>query len=181
MTIEVISTAVYRSFDLIFGRVKSLDEEDQYTAVIVMYPPGSLRESSIRASQNREQKKMVEIGRYIVETGSLDEISKYKEIGIFSEWPRLRTFYIVNDQVKLFGEMSNRDLEFGVWVAKTLKEYAAKPKKRAWWERLLRINKSKTEIFDISQLNEEEIEVVHLNNSIKEGEREMGGSRVNEG
>ena len=136
MTINVISTLKTNSFDLIFGIEKNPNEEDQYTAVIVMYPPNSIQKTY-------EGKKMIEIGRHIVETGSLDEISKYKEIGIFSEWPRLRTFYLIDGQLRLFGEMSDRDLKFGTWVAKMLEKHTLEMQaghtKKKGWKKLLRI------------------------------------------
>jgi len=137
MSIKVISTAAYSSFDLIFGRVKNPDEEDQYTAVIVMYPPGSLRESKVRASQNRKQKKMIEIGRYIVETGTLDELSKYKELGVFSEWPFIRLGGWKKHK-DIPQDLEDRDKKFLEWRYKMLKSTRQSVERRSggkdYWE-----------------------------------------------
>ena len=138
MKIEVISTLRTSAFDLIFGRAKNPDEDDQYDAVIVMYEPGSLR--AIARSKKLKQKGMIEMGRYLVETGSLDELSKYKELGIFSEWPRLPQFYtdLHYENPWRFGEVPDRDMKFGAWVSKTVDEYVPAPAK--WWEKLLGIS-----------------------------------------
>jgi len=138
-TIDVISTLITNKFDLIFGIEKNPNEEDQYNAVVVMYPPHSIREAY-------EGKKLKVIGRYVVETGSLDEISKYKEIGVFSEWPFFRifrTFYLTNGQLRPFDEPTDRDLKFGVWLGKMLEKHALEMEtghtKKKWWKRLLGI------------------------------------------
>ena len=138
---EVIGTITSRHYDFILGREKSLSEKDQYAVVIVMYPPNSIRKGWF----------MGEIGKYIVETGSLDEISKYKEIGAFSEWPFFRLSFSPYSPKQ---DLNDRDMKFIRWMEKTLKEYVPKPKmkvehgsriwkathgcrKKPWWKRLV--------------------------------------------
>ena len=52
-------------------------------------------------------------GEYIVETGDMDKIFKYKEIGAFSEWPFLNM---------LKRDMNERDKDFLKWLVQKMKE-----------------------------------------------------------
>lgn len=129
---EIVSTVPSKSFDLIFGIEKDPDEENQYTAVITMHPPNSIRKAS-------KGEIITRIGRYVVETGSLDEISKYKEVGAFSGWPIFRFSYSTDQSP----ELNDRDLKFAKWMEEMLKEYVPMPeikiksREKKWWKRLL--------------------------------------------
>lgn len=129
---EVVSTTASEHWDLIFGIERNPDEEDQYTAVVTMHPP-----NSIQRMLKGEILDFFE--KYIVETGSLDEISKYKEVGAFSEWPLFRFSYSIDPSQHL----NDRDLKFTKWIEKMSKGYMFRPeakvehRKKKWWKRLL--------------------------------------------